>query len=84
MSCADGRPATTAGGARARVYASSTPPVFGANGKLLVVSQCSVPLSLFLSGCLLAFICACVGLHRCLAKDSSVVTSTRQSWLDTA
>jgi hypothetical protein len=38
--CAEGRPATTASGARARVYVSSTPPVFGANGKLLVVSHC--------------------------------------------
>jgi hypothetical protein len=36
---AEGRPATTAGGARARVYVSSTPPVFGTNGKLLVVSH---------------------------------------------
>lgn len=37
--CADGRPASTCGGARARVSASSTPPVFGSNGKLLVVSN---------------------------------------------
>jgi hypothetical protein len=35
---ADGRPATTPAGARARVSVSSTPPVFASNGKLLVVS----------------------------------------------
>jgi hypothetical protein len=38
IDAADGRPATTPAGARARVWVSSTPPVFASNGKLLVVS----------------------------------------------